>query len=212
MKNLKIKAITDNAEYVAERIHRDSVVSSLGENIQRAEGFVLRIPLNENNGALSIKLALEIAGITALTQRYSYRYFSPVTNSFVGSYYNINGWIISAVKKRIVVQKKTFVGLWRKRFKLMAALLTRKNFRSKEAAFSRFILPIVRFFKKKPVWLISDRGEKAGDNGEAFFRYMIKEHPEIYPLVLRQLRENLPAFVLNLHNTCNQLLPIKSCA
>lgn len=178
-KNLKVKAITENGEYVAESIHRDSFVSSLGKNIQRAEGFVLRIPLKDCKDVFSIKLALEIDGVTALTQRYSYRYFSPITNSFVGSYYNSNGWILSVLKKRIVVQKKTFARLWRKRIKLMAALLTRKNFRSKEAAFSRFILPIVKFFMKKPVWLISDRGEKAGDNGEAFFRYMVKEHPEI---------------------------------
>ena len=60
--NLKIKAITDNGEYVAERIHRNSFVSSLGNTIQRAEGFVLKIPLKECKDIFSVKLALEIDG------------------------------------------------------------------------------------------------------------------------------------------------------
>lgn len=34
-------------------------------------------------------------------------------------------------------------------------------------------------FKRKPLWLISDRSDGAGDNGEALFRYLRAEHPEI---------------------------------
>lgn len=177
--NFKIKVCINGKEYVAEKIDRNSFVMSLGENIQRAEGFMIKIPLQECDDVFTVRLALEIDGVTVFTKRYSYRYFSPITNSFIASYYNTNGWILSVKKAGIVVQKETFARLWRKRIKLMLALLTRRNKRSKEAAFSRFILPIIKFFKKKPVWLISDRGEKAGDNGEAFFRYMREKHPEI---------------------------------
>ena len=178
-KDLKIKAYANDKEYIGEHIDRNSFVSSLGEVIQRAEGFIIKIPLKECEDIFSVKLALEIDGITLFTERYSYRYFTPITNSFRASYYCSNGWILSVGKISIFVQKKTFVRLWRKRIKLMLALLTRKNRASKEAAFSRVLLPIFKLFKKKPVWLISDRGEKAGDNGEAMFRYMCQQHPEI---------------------------------
>ena len=30
---------------------------------------------------------------------------------------------------------------------------------------------------KKPLWIVSDREEVAGDNGEAFFRFLAKEQP-----------------------------------
>lgn len=178
-KNLKIKACLNNNEYIAQHIDRNSFVKSLGENIQRAEGFVVKIPLEDCGNISTVRLALEIDNLTVLTRRYSYRYFAPITNSFRASYYNSNGWILSVNKAGIVVQKETIIRLWRKRIKLLLALLTRKNKESKEAAFSRLLLPVVKFFKKKPVWLISDRGEKAGDNGEAFFRYMREKHPEI---------------------------------
>ena len=34
-------------------------------------------------------------------------------------------------------------------------------------------------WKKKPLWLISDRRARAGDNGEAFFQFVREKHPEI---------------------------------
>lgn len=34
-------------------------------------------------------------------------------------------------------------------------------------------------WQRKPVWLVSDRRTRAADNGEAFFRYLRREHPEI---------------------------------
>jgi len=34
---------------------------------------------------------------------------------------------------------------------------------------------IVKPFRKRPLWLISDRGMAAGDNGEALFRYIMKQ-------------------------------------
>lgn len=38
--------------------------------------------------------------------------------------------------------------------------------------FLRIIYYIAKRFKKRPIWLVSDRGMAAGDNGEAFFRYV----------------------------------------
>ena len=38
---------------------------------------------------------------------------------------------------------------------------------------------ILRGFKRRPLWLVSDCHDRAGDNGEAFYRYLVREHPEI---------------------------------
>lgn len=37
---------------------------------------------------------------------------------------------------------------------------------------------VARKFRRREVWFVSDRDDRAGDNGEAFFRHMLKEHPE----------------------------------
>ncbi len=47
-----------------------------------------------------------------------------------------------------------------------------KNTGAKKASYVRKLLKIFKKFQKKPIWIISDRLTKAGDNGEAFFRYL----------------------------------------
>lgn len=43
----------------------------------------------------------------------------------------------------------------------------------------RMYMKIAKIFKKKKIMLISDRVDKADDNGEHFFKYMLKEHKNI---------------------------------
>jgi hypothetical protein len=38
---------------------------------------------------------------------------------------------------------------------------------------------VARCFKRRPIWIISDRLMAAGDNGEAFFRYSMKQQDDI---------------------------------
>lgn len=38
---------------------------------------------------------------------------------------------------------------------------------------------LARLFKGRQLWLISDRSEEGGDNGEVLFRYLRRHHPEI---------------------------------
>ncbi len=55
-----------------------------------------------------------------------------------------------------------------------------KLFRQKKykVLFARINTKIARLFKRKELWLISDRVDKADDNGEHFFKYMVENHPE----------------------------------
>ncbi len=43
---------------------------------------------------------------------------------------------------------------------------------AKKAALARVLLGLYRATHKKPVWILSDRLNRSGDNGEAFFRYL----------------------------------------
>lgn len=43
------------------------------------------------------------------------------------------------------------------------------------AAFLRITYYILEIFRRKPVWIVSDRGMSAGDNGEAIFRYIMSQ-------------------------------------
>lgn len=51
---------------------------------------------------------------------------------------------------------------------------------------------VAAYYKKRPIWIISDRGMSAGDNGEAFFRYLMKQNIkniDIYFAISKQSKD-----------------------
>lgn len=56
--------------------------------------------------------------------------------------------------------------------------LAQKRSGGRKAVLVRLLAHLGKLFKRRQIWLISDRTNKAGDNGEAFFRYMRAHHPE----------------------------------
>lgn len=48
-----------------------------------------------------------------------------------------------------------------------------------KAAVAISVVWLSRLFKRRQLWLISDRSEEGGDNGEVLFRYLRRHHPEI---------------------------------
>ena len=91
------------------------------------------------------------------------------------SYYYSRGRILSLSKSRKSISN---IGAsikrlaWRE-FRSQLSLLSHRYLK---VATWRSIYWIMRALHKKPVWVISDRANMANDNGEAFFRYMQKEH------------------------------------
>ncbi|MDO5137597.1 MAG: CDP-glycerol glycerophosphotransferase family protein [Oscillospiraceae bacterium] len=55
-------------------------------------------------------------------------------------------------------------------------LMCSKRISDKKAVILRGFSDLARPFFRKPVWLISDRIDKADDNGEVFFRYVVQNH------------------------------------
>lgn len=49
---------------------------------------------------------------------------------------------------------------------------------NKKATFIRFLYQLIKPFRKKPLWIVSDRMDIANDNGEMFFRYLCEKKPE----------------------------------
>ncbi len=56
--------------------------------------------------------------------------------------------------------------------KFLEELKNSKNLGAKKSVTVRKFLKFFQWFHRKPIWIISDRLNKAGDNGEAFFRYL----------------------------------------
>ena len=98
----------------------------------------------------------------------SLRSFSTFSNAV---FYNFKGDVFfGPAKKEIVEEKELF---FKKDLELR-----KKNPKYKKSNLLRKIYHILKPFVKKEIWLISDRMDSAGDNGQAFFEYICNNTPQ----------------------------------
>lgn len=91
------------------------------------------------------------------------------------SYHHVNKKI-TIVRKgcTLVKQKRNFFRSFYYEFRNELTLLKNRKIKNLSA---RLVTKVGRIFKRKELWLISDRVDRADDNGEHFFKYMVENHP-----------------------------------
>ena len=141
-------------------------------------GFNFNIDLTEDK-IHKIRFGATINGKQVIFQRFSYRYFSPVSRDFRFSHYVKNGWLVTNRKDCLKIKKSTFVKKALQKGLFYLWMLKNNKNGSRKVMRLRLLNSLAKPFVKKPIWLVSDRANVAGDNGEAFFRYLRAEHPEI---------------------------------
>ncbi len=117
--------------------------------------------------------------------------FSPLTLRHKHSYYCHAGWCIQYRDGSFSVSPVAFGTHFKKELLFLWDLFFGKKHQRK-AALIRLLYWLVLPWKRKPLWLISDRRIRAGDNGEAFFRFLRANHPEVDARFI--LRKNAKAF------------------
>lgn len=91
------------------------------------------------------------------------------------SYHHCKKRTIVLKKHKLYCQKRNLFKSIYYELRNEYSLLKRKRFK---AFLVRLTTKFVQTFKRKELWFISDRVDKADDNGEHFFRYMIENHPK----------------------------------
>ncbi len=145
----------------------------IGEVISRfiiAKFVIPRSMLTENCSKISVHTVLGSLDITGENMRCD-TYF-PVTRMYRSAYCEMGGLIFSWKGKKLCVAKANPKLLRQMKKRYFKELRERRDAPPKKSIYARRALGLYRIFHKKPVWIISDRIGKAGDNGEAFFRYL----------------------------------------
>ncbi len=94
----------------------------------------------------------------------------PIEHKYKAGYYFKDGLAFTLPKDSLNVTKAKRAGKYERR--LLRELWRSNGLGERKAVVARTLASIYKAFHKKPVWIISDRINKAGDNGEAFFRYL----------------------------------------
>lgn len=169
-----------NGEYVdCELFDRKKDTKALGFVVQRLMGFKTQISFDQLDKSTEIGFAVKIGDVYVNLRNIVARGFCPFEPALKHSYYCEKGWIISCKNSRLNLIKNNVFNHITCEAAFLLQLITSKRKLTRRAAAYRLFYHAFRMFKRKPMWIISDRASKAGDNGEALFRYMVENHKEI---------------------------------
>ena len=173
----EIIAELDGKDYPCELFYDSNPVLSLGEIILIFYRFRVAFPAPEQ-GSRRFRVCMKLCGHRVRPTAYTYGAFSGLSENYASSYYIHDKWRVRHDDGLLIDRIGPFTRAGSD-LRFTWELLTSRKHHAKRAVLYRMACRFLRFWRRKPLWLICDRAFRAGDNGEAFFRYMVTEHPEI---------------------------------
>ena len=98
--------------------------------------------------------------------------FGKLTQKRQNSYVNLDNWIIKLIKNELRVFKYKRTIHLASELRSDYSIIQKLKFKGMTIIALRWCVLFCSLFKKKPVWIINDRDNKAGDNGENLYKYI----------------------------------------
>lgn len=175
-KEFKIFVSENGVMHECELVERNITSYSMGKEIARGVGF--RIALSpDRKRATEIKFFCQVDGNLVERKSLTFRKFSPLQNAMWNSYYVADPFILTYAYNALYLHPYSLKMHVRRELSFLKGLCLQKNVAAYKAILLRIAHHVGKLLPKKETWLISDRVEKADDNGEALFRYM-NEHKD----------------------------------
>lgn len=169
--------VINNDHIECDKIDRSSVKKHCDEK-KSCQIIGFRCPILFSNN-VSIHFALKKSGNVVLCTNIESGLLFPVTTTYKNAYAVFEDKLIYFKCNRLEImdtphafslatlEVKWLVEIWRKKLK-----------NSKKAIIVRLFYHLAKPFKKRRLWIVSDRIMKADDNGEAFFTYLMQHRPK----------------------------------
>lgn len=161
----------NGVEVHVESIERPEVVEFAGQVIAKRIGFQFTVSLCDIESVHIEFLVRTQYGDVPMRQIQYGKYF-PIDNKMFSNYYFKENWKLTRNRKQLVVSLCGRKGHLLSELKFYKELLKSKKTGSKKAIVARIVAQIIRKFKRKKIWLVCDKSNRADDNGEAFFKYL----------------------------------------
>lgn len=166
----------NNKMIPCDKLQKEINKTWFGEKIGHSLFFIGKIPISEleKENKLTVvckhkeELAFEI-------KTYTFGQFAPLSVAFPLYFKNSNFITIYDKKENaIIISRNTIIKTLKQQLKLDIALLSGEKY-AKKAFAVRKMFRFFNNFKTKQVWLLSDRINRADDNGEVLFRYLSEQ-------------------------------------
>lgn len=174
---LKLFIQCDNRRFQANFVRKTEQATMLdGEQIFIRRYFKAEILLPLINNQTKIQCAVVLSnGCLATKINIQFGEFFPLNKSFNNSYYYKKHYMLTYEKKELIIRKVSKWTVLKQELKYIKELYNFSSDKHKKLFKIRFIANAVAFYKnifKKEIWIISDKADKADDNGEAFYKYL----------------------------------------
>lgn len=170
----------------------DEDIYSVDNVIAVRKGFKAEIPLGEGN--FRFEFLLKYENVEVYQRNIVLGKHFPITYKLSHSHYYHNGYMMFPTKTGFRIEKMGRKAAVKKELSYMKELLQRKDKTGLKVAVSRTLVHILRPIVHKNIWLITDKADRADDNGEAFFLHCMqnKEQAGCYPIFA--VSKNSPDF------------------
>lgn len=160
-----------------EQTARKNKDISLGRIIARRIGFCATIPLSEKG--ISVQAALMIDGKLIPKTVLQCGQFFPLSHVYKNMRAYNGSWMMALSDGVLSISKQSpFVERSFREIALLVEIWKKNRLGGRKAVAARLAYHLVKPFKHKKLWIVSDRIMKADDNGEALFRYLMEHKPE----------------------------------
>ena len=168
--------INDELYPVSKQLDENEVDIKTGAIRYRGVSFVFEIPVSElkekYKRGFSIVPDCLVNGKEVKKDTLGFEPYSPIVRDLKYSYAPLGDYVVYTDRKKLVFKNNNLLRrfLYERRLILLNFFVPRKPYL--RAIFIRKAIHIGQLFKRRPIWLITDRVMKADDNGEAFFIYL----------------------------------------
>lgn len=176
IKNAQIEVEINGKRYPCEQVDRGQGIKIIGEPISYHLGFRCCFPLRREDEKYNIKLIVKLDGFWYQSRNFNGGKFFPVGRKYESAYFIQNKWRVSLRKNSLNIHSCGRKGQIKSEISFLKELWKRNEQGGRKAVLARIGYHLLKRLHRKPIWLVSDRINKADDNGEAFFRYIQKEH------------------------------------
>lgn len=176
-REIQIYAVMNGKRYECEPVERNMTSVSMGTEIACVKGFRCTLPLSKKE-TYEIRFVSRENGHDVEKQQIRFGKFSPLQNAMWNSYYAQKPYILTYLKNALYIKPYSFAAHLYREVSFLKGLCKIHHPAAKKAVFMRIMYHFYHLVPHKEVWLISDRINKADDNGEAFFEYLNQEKPK----------------------------------
>lgn len=141
----------------------------------RGESFEFDFKLDPRVANYTLTLVTSLDGATFEKTNLGFEKYAPLGRNYKTGYYHSGDWIVESDWKQLQILRADSKLVRQKEKTFCKEMLATGLIAEKKAVLVRRMARLLKKFRKKPVWLVSDRISRADDNGEAFFRFLRKE-------------------------------------